>query len=118
MLYETRNRALAILLISFIGCCFTGGVLVNAQAEEATTIEERLAYIEGTLEQMSDRLLELNHLSDRIDGIEDTLLARIDGIDDSLSARIDRLYNTIVVGSFALVIAILGQPLIEKKISK
>jgi len=107
-----------LLSIFLVGLLFTGAPLIYAQEKETSSIEERLAYIEGTLEQMSDRLLELNHLSDRIDGIEDTLLARIDGIDDSLSARIDRLYNTIVVGSFALVIAILGQPLIEKKISK
>ena len=66
---KIRNRALAILLISFIGCWFTGVVLVNAESEESITLNERVARIEGTLAQMNERLLELNHLGDRIDAL-------------------------------------------------
>jgi len=86
---------------------FTGAPLVNAQEEESISSEERIARIEGILEQMNERLLDLNHLSDRIDDVG-----------DSLSVRIDNLYITILGGTVALVIAILVQPLIEKKISK
>ena len=93
---KIRNRALAILLISFIGCCFTGGMLVNAQAEEDHSIEERLAYIEGTLNQMNERLLEINHLGDRIDS----------------------LYITIIGATVAIIVTNLAQPFIEKKINQ
>ncbi|GAG77836.1 unnamed protein product [marine sediment metagenome] len=97
----------ALLSICLIGYLFTGVPLVNAQTEESPSTDERLAYIEGTLEQMNERLLDLNHLSDRIDGLG-----------ESLSVRIDNLYTTIIGSTIVIVCAILAQPfLIEKKIS-
>ncbi|GAG59052.1 unnamed protein product [marine sediment metagenome] len=101
------RTAIVILSICLVGYLFTGVPLVNAQTEESPSPDERLAYIEGTLEQMNERLLGLNHLSDRIDGLG-----------DSLSVRIDNLYITIIGSTIVLVCAILAQPfLIEKKIS-
>jgi len=93
---KIRNRVLAILFISFIGCWFIGAPLVNVQAEENTSIDEELGYIKGTLDQMNERLLELNHLGDRIDS----------------------LYLTIIGATVVIVITNLATPFIEKRLSE
>lgn len=62
-----RAARVALLSICLAGYLFTGAPLVNAESGESTQLDERVARIEGILEQMNERLLELNHLSDRID---------------------------------------------------
>jgi len=93
-------------------------MLVNAQAEEDSSIDEEIGYIKGTLEQMNERLLELNHLSERIDEIGSSLSEKIDGINNSLSARIDNVLFALIGGIVALVAVVVAQPLIEKKINQ
>lgn len=59
---------MAILLICIASGMFTGAPLVNAQTEDLTLIE-RIARMEGILEQINERLVDLNHLSERIDAL-------------------------------------------------
>lgn len=46
--------------------------VTNAQTEYAT-LGERMARIEGILEQMNERMMGLNHLSDRMNTLQNTL---------------------------------------------
>lgn len=71
------------------------------------TLEERVARIEGTLEQMNERL---NHLSDeqvylkqQIDRMNENLNDRINGLEIRINDRMDKQFKwtlAIVMGSW------------------
>jgi len=79
-------------------------MLVNAQAEEGNSIDEDLGYIKGTLDQMKERLVELNHLGSRIDGLS----TEINDLNTDLGNRIDDLHSDINTWNTNLLYAIVA----------
>ncbi len=59
------------------------------------TVEERIAYLEGKVEEHSRGFGELRemviHLDQKVDRFREELAARIDALDQRLSARIEAL---------------------------
>ncbi len=59
------------------------------------TLEERVAYLEGKVEEHSRAWEDLKdliiHLDGKIDGLDQRLTSRIDALDQRLSSRIDAL---------------------------
>ncbi len=98
--------AATILSVFLAACLFMGTPLVNAQTEESTTLEERIARIEGTLEQMNERLLELNHLGDRLDSIH----SEINVLNINIGERIDRLHSENITLLIAMLSTIILSP--------
>jgi len=65
----TRAFLISCLLILAMSASFQ---VVSAQSEYGT-LGERMARIEGILEQMNERMVGLNHLSDRMDTLQNTV---------------------------------------------
>jgi len=85
----------------------------------ATTLEERVAYLEGRVEEQSRLGEELRemvfHLDQKVDRFREELAAQIRDVDQRLSAQIQALdqkltrYFTWLVGlSFAVLLAVLA----------
>ena len=88
--------AAAILSVFVAGCLLPGAPLVNAQADEHDELEVRIARIEGILEQMNERLVELNHLGDKIDVLRSEFSVKFDAINSEIHSGNRNLLIAIV----------------------
>ncbi len=76
---------------------------VEVFAQEDSDLGERIARIEGVLDQMNERLKELNHLGDRIDSLQ-----------NSINLRIDQLW----FGFVSIMVTVLFAPSIDRYLKK
>ena len=87
------------------------------------TLEERVAYLEGRLEDHASTVIDvrsgLSHLhskvdmvegrlSARLDSVESKLTARIDGVESRLTTKIDRQFTWLVGIEITVLLALVG----------
>jgi uncharacterized coiled-coil protein SlyX len=86
-------RGISLLAIS---CLFLLALGTEGFAsQEEITLEERIARIEGILEQMNERLNSLEAQMTRINERLDTLNTRLDKLINAFNARIDALHTKV-----------------------
>jgi uncharacterized protein Yka (UPF0111/DUF47 family) len=73
------------------------------------TLQERVSYLEGKVEDIRDLLTELNRRVDRIEQRIDRVEHRIDGLDDKMSRQFLWLVGIQVTTLIAVVGAVLSR---------
>jgi BMFP domain-containing protein YqiC len=83
------------------------------------TLEERVAYLEGRLEDHASTVIDvrsglthldakLSRLDAKIDSVESRLTTRIDGVENRLTTKIDRHFTWLVGIQVAVLLALVG----------
>ena len=76
------------------------------------TLEERVAYLEGRLEDHASTLIDvrtgLSNLDVKIESVESRLTTRIDGVESRLTTKIDRQFTWLVGIEFTVLLALVG----------
>lgn len=83
------------------------------------TLEERVAYLEGRLEDHASTVIDvraglthldvkLSHLDAKVDAVENRLTTRIDGVESRLTTKIDRHFTWLVGIQVAVLLALVG----------
>ena len=76
------------------------------------TLEERVAYLEGRLEDHASTVIDvrtgLANLDVKIESVESRLTTRIDGVESRLTAKIDRHFPWLVGIEITVLLALVG----------